>query len=195
MFEKPFSQSCENNKQPILAALTGLLADSHYLFEIGSGTGQHASHFAPKLAHLTWQTSDMPDKHKGINAWIDDSGASNIRPPKHFTVGLDAWPADKVDAVYTANTTHIMPAQEAQLMMELVGEHLPTGGIFCQYGPFNSQGQYSSASNQSFDLHLIEQGCGGIRDIQELQSWTQQLTLTQQLKMPANNMLLVWQKY
>ena len=61
MFDKPFSQACENNKQPILEVLTRVLIDTKRLLEIGSGTGQHAAHFAPRLSHLQWLTSDMPD--------------------------------------------------------------------------------------------------------------------------------------
>jgi tRNA G46 methylase TrmB len=66
MLDKPFSQACENNKQPILEVLNRVLADRISLLEIGSGTGQHAAHFAPRLKYLEWHTSDMPDKHIGI---------------------------------------------------------------------------------------------------------------------------------
>ena len=197
MFDKPFSQACENNKQPILDVLTRVLADKKGLLEIGSGTGQHAAHFAPRLRHLEWHTSDMPDKHLGIAAWIKDAAVSNLHQPMAFTIGAtgcNAWPKANVDAVYTANTAHIMQPSEAQVMMQLVAENLPDGGVFCQYGPYNFQGHYTSESNKNFDQHLSEQGCGGIRDIDELILWARPLVLTETVPMPANNFMLIWQK-
>ncbi|WP_338104537.1 DUF938 domain-containing protein [Psychrobacter celer] len=55
----PFSQACENNKQPILEVLQKELQDSTHVLEVGSGTGQHSVYFAPNLPHLHWQTSDV----------------------------------------------------------------------------------------------------------------------------------------
>lgn len=195
MFDKPFSQACENNKQPILEVLQRVLADKTNLLEIGSGSGQHAAYFAPRLRHLEWHTSDMPDKHLGIAAWLEEVKVNNLHQPLSFTIGAtSAWPLTNTDAVYTANTTHIMQPSESQLMMQLVADNLSIGGIFCQYGPYNFQGQYSSESNQSFDQHLSEQGCGGIRDIDELTLWAKPLVLIETIPMPANNFMLVWQK-
>lgn len=197
MFEKPYSAACENNKQPILHVLKRLLADKKCVLEIGSGTGQHAVYFAPRLSHLQWHTSDMPDNHLGINAWLEESAVSNLHQPMPFTIGAidhGAWPLANVDAVYSANTTHIMQPSEAQLMMQLVGENLSAGGLFCQYGPFNFQGRYTSDSNQAFDQYLTEQGCGGIRDIDELTLWAKPMALIELVPMPANNFMLIWQK-
>jgi hypothetical protein len=195
MFDKPFSQACENNKQPILNVLKRVLADRKNLLEIGSGTGQHAAYFAPRLAHLEWHTSDMPDKHLGIAAWLESADVDNLHQPLSFTIGANStWPLTTVDAVYTANTTHIMQPSEAQFMMQLVADNLPVSGIFCQYGPYNFQGQYTSESNVVFDQHLNEQGCGGIRDIDELTLWAKPLVLVDTVPMPANNFMLIWQK-
>ena len=52
------SEACERNKGPILEILAGAFAHSRRVLEIGSGTGQHATHFAAHLPHLTWQPSD-----------------------------------------------------------------------------------------------------------------------------------------
>lgn len=194
MNNKPFSQACENNKQPILNVLKRVLAERKCLLEIGSGTGQHAAYFGPRLTHLDWHTSDMPNNHSGIKAWIEDPEVSNVHQPRSFTIGINDWPLERFDAVYTANTTHIMQPSEAQLMMGLVADNLPDGGIFCQYGPYTFQGQYTSESNAAFDRHLSEQGYGGIRDIDELTFWAKPLTLMEKIPMPANNFMLIWQK-
>lgn len=195
MFDKPFSQACENNRQPILKVLNKVLVDKKKLLEIGSGTGQHAVYFAPRLSHLQWHTSDMPDKHSGISSWIKQVAVSNLHQPLAFTIGADdtnIWPIANIDAVYTANTTHIMQPSEAQTMMQLVANNLPVGGIFCQYGPYTFQGRHSSESNKSFDQHIIGQGCGGIRDIEELKLWANNMDLLEIVTMPANNFLLIW---
>lgn len=195
MFDKPFSQACENNKQPILEVLSRVLADKKELLEIGSGTGQHAAYFAPRLPYLEWHTSDMPNNHSGIKAWLEDVSVNNLHQPLSFTIGANStWPLTNVDAVFTANTTHIMQPSEARFMMQLVADNLPVSGIFCQYGPYNFQGQYTSDSNAAFDQHLSEQGCGGIRDIDELTLWAKPLILIETVPMPANNFMLIWQK-
>ena len=193
--DKPFSQSCENNKGPILVELKRQFSQRRSILEIGSGTGQHSVFFAPALAHLTWQTSDMPANHQGIHLWHHEEPAANLLPPLQLTIGQDPWPDIDADGVYTANTTHIMQVEEARLMMELVAESLPSGGIFCQYGPFNIDGAFTSDSNQQFNQHLLQQGYGGIRDISELKQWAGPgLTLAEQVSMPANNLLLCWHK-
>jgi len=194
MLDKPFSQACENNKQPILDVLIRVLANRKCLLEIGSGTGQHAAYFAPRLPYLDWHTSDIPNNHIGINAWLEGIQTDNLHCPISFTIGINSWPSKDFDAVYTANTAHIMQPSEAKLMMQLVADNLPVGGLFCQYGPYNFQGQYTSESNAAFDQHLEEQGCGGIRDIDELTLWAKPLTLIEKVPMPANNFMLIWQK-
>ena len=72
---------------------------------------------------------------------------------------------------------------------------LPVGGVFCQYGPFNMNGECTSDSNLAFDQSLRESGYGGLVDIEQLQQWAgPQLKLMERIAMPANNMALVWQK-
>ncbi len=97
-----------------------------------------------------------------------------------------------IDAVFTANTTHIMQPEEAKLMMELVSENLPQGGMFCQYGPMKIGGEFTAESNAEFDRQLKQRGFGGIQDINDLESWANKLTLQETIPMPANNFLLVW---
>ena len=98
------------------------------------------------------------------------------------------------DAVYSANTAHIMQPDITSKMMATIAEHLPENGVFCQYGPFNVDGQYTSESNEAFDLSLKSRGYGGIRDIQELHESVKHTTLAleERVAMPANNFLLVW---
>ncbi|ABG41526.1 protein of unknown function DUF938 [Paraglaciecola sp. T6c] len=194
MTEKRYSPSCENNRLPILAVLKSALKDRRHLLEIGSGTGQHAVYFAPELPHLNWQTSDLAYNHPSIQAWLDDLPAPNLYQPVVFQVGADNWPVSRVDCVYTANTTHIMQPHEAEIMMQTVAKELPSGGVFCQYGPFTINGEFTSQSNHDFNQHLLNEDCGGIRDIAELTQWAGELELVEQQPMPANNFMLIWRK-
>lgn len=191
-----FSQACENNQEPILQVLSEYFASATKVLEIGSGTGQHAVYFAPRLPHLTWQCSDVVENHESILAWQTHSPSVNVVAPLEFCVGQHAWPIAGADAVFTANTTHIMQRDEAKLMMQMVAQHLPKDGVFCQYGPFNVGGQYTSLSNQEFDRNLRAGGYGGICDIEELVAWAvtddAELQLREHIQMPANNMILVW---
>ena len=190
---KSFCQSCENNKDPILAVLRPLLASRGTVLEIGSGTGQHAAHFARALPHLVWQTSDVADNHPSIEAWID--GIANARPPIVLDVDADDWPAGPFDAAFSANTAHIMHWPSVVNMFRGVARVLEPGGIFALYGPFNYDGSYTSAGNERFDgtLRATDPGMG-IRDSEAIVSLAKEtgLTLLDDHAMPANNRILVF---
>lgn len=194
--EKPFSDACENNKGPILEVLREAFSDRSAVLEIGSGTGQHAVHFAADLSHLRWQTSDLPEHHAGIHLWLQEARLPNLQPPLALDVTQPQWPAG-FDAVFTANTTHIMPWEAVVAMFDRIGQLLPPGGRFCQYGPFNYGGQYTSASNARFDLWLKQvDPARGIRDFEAIEALARQagLILEEDHALPANNRLLHWCK-
>jgi len=194
MTDKPFCQASENNKQSILTKLKFLLADLSLVVEVGAGTGQHASYFSSSLPHLIWCPTDLPDKLPGIVQWAEEASSDNLLPPLVFDVVKDEWPL-VADAVFTANTTHIMPVLSAKVMMARIAEFLPIGGVFIQYGPFKIKGEYTTESNAQFDACLVEQGYGGMRDLAELQGWAgERLRLIEVYEMPANNFLLYWKK-
>ncbi|WP_041521708.1 DUF938 domain-containing protein [Gilvimarinus agarilyticus] len=192
----PFSQACENNKQPILTILQSVFSDRTRVLEVGSGTGQHAVHFAPALPHLVWQTSDLEHNHAGINSWIDSQPSDNLRRPVIFDLSAPNWPGE-FDAVYSANTAHIVSWPLVQNLFHEVGRQLPHKGVFALYGPFNYNGQFTSESNAAFDQMLRQRDPGsGIRAIEDLIELAQShdLHLQDDHAMPANNRLLIWSK-
>ena len=197
----PFSQACENNKQPILEVLQKELQDSTHVLEVGSGTGQHSVYFAPRLPHLQWQTSDVIDNHQVIQAWHDAYPASNLYAPLAFNLLTDSIPktntGEPYDAIFTANTLHIIAWSLVERLFELAGEALPFKGKLIVYGPFNENGRYTSASNQSFDLSLRQRDPNSsIRHKEDIIALANahHLTLMTQYQMPANNQILVFQK-
>lgn len=194
---KPFSESCEQNKQPILAVLKRYLLNVKTLLEIGSGTGQHAVFFAEQFPSLTWMTSDQLNYHDGIQQWLKESVLSNIRGPLLLDVNQKNWPLDKMDAIFSANTVHIMSWPSVEKLFSGVGDVLNEGGVFCLYGPFNYKGQFSSESNARFDLWLKQRDpMSGVRDFEALQLLANKagLEFVEDIEMPANNRVLVWKK-
>ncbi len=195
--QKPYSEACERNRAPILEILRDAFADAGSVLEIGSGTGQHAVHFGAALPRLTWQTTDLPGSHDGIRMWLEESGLNNVLPPLALDVSEDRWPVGRIDAVFTANTLHIMSWPEVGHMFAGIGRILNRGGPLCIYGPFNYDGAHTSDSNARFDAMLrTRDPASGIRDFEEVRK----LGLRNGLKfgadhpMPANNRMLVFRK-
>ncbi len=191
------SEACERNKGPILQVLTDALADSHSVLEIGSGTGQHAVHFATHLPHLSWQPSDRDEYLAGLRERIALEGPSNLRPAIELDVRELPWRVDPVDAVFTANTLHIMAWDAVEDLFRGIGTVLSAPGVLCIYGPFRYGGDYTSQSNAEFDRYLkTRDPSSGIRDFEEINilASNQGLLLLEDHAMPANNQLLVWAK-
>jgi len=194
---KPYSESCVQNRDPILSIIELLFRDRKDILEIGSGTGQHAVYFAARMPHLTWHTSDLAENHAGIRAWLDEAALPNTTGPVSLDVRDRPWSAPEADAVFSANTTHIMHWDSVVALFEGVGKHLSHDGLFCLYGPFNYGGEYTSESNAQFDEWLHERDpLSGIRDFDDLDLLARQagLRLDQDYAMPANNRILCWRK-
>ena len=202
MVNLPFSQACENNKEPILNILSTAFKDTNLVLEVGSGTGQHALHFAQNLTHLRWQTSDLVENYHSINHRIDQYHGNNILRPVTLDLNL-AWPEQLslsggvFDGIFTANTLHIVSWFLVQKFFTGVAQHLSDNGTLCIYGPFNYCGEFTSASNAQFDLWLKERDKNsGIRDFEAINALATSagLSLLADHAMPANNRLLVFVK-
>ena len=196
---KPFSPSSESNKAPILAVLEDVLANARRVLEIGSGTGQHAVHFAAAMPEVRWQTSDLADRHPGILAWMSDAKLSNVAPPLTLDVNDLPWRVGPVDAVYSANTAHIMDWTSVCAMFKGAGQVLSASqgqpGQFLLYGPFSYRGEHTSVGNSDFDRQLRAGGQGmGIRDCDDLSALAEVsgLVLKEDYPMPVNNRLLAF---
>lgn len=195
---KPYAESCEQNRAPIQAVLEDLFADRRRVLEIASGTGQHAVYFGEAMPHLTWQTSELPENHAGIQAWLDEAGLPNVLPPLAIDVTSPAWPLSQpFDAVFNANTVHIVSWPAVEAMFAGIGQALAPGGILYLYGPFNYGGRFTSESNARFDVWLKHRDpASGVRDFEAIDrlAAAHGLTLLRDIAMPANNRSLVWQK-
>lgn len=165
------------------------------MLEIGSGTGQHAVHFAAALPQLIWQTSDREENLAGLGQWLDEAALPNTPAPLIFNVNQTDWPCGPFDAVFSANTLHIMGEDEVQTFFRRLPELLAADAKLVLYGPFNYGGRFTSASNAAFDASLrAADPRRGIRDFEMIERLAQAagLELTEDRAMPANNRCAVF---
>ena len=199
-----FSAACERNKEAILAVLQDWLPPAAQVLEVGSGSGQHAVFFAQSMAGLVWQTSELNANLAGLGERIALEGGSGLAPGSQILmpIALDVsapgdWPDQRFDAVFTANTTHIMPGSSVPDLLAGAAGVLVPGGLLLLYGPFCDHGIPSAASNINFDLHLRSlDPAMGVRDAVTISEQAQGLGLSPvaDVGMPANNRTLVFRR-
>ncbi len=195
--DRPYAPACDNNKDPILTILKKVFTIPGLVLEIGSGTGQHAAYFSEQLPHLTWQPTDRAENLPGISAWRSHTGHENLKSPLELDVTQTPWPILRADYIFSANTVHIMSRTMVEAFFSATDKILTINGIFCLYGPFNYDGNYTSASNAQFDLWLKQRDPhSGIRDFDALNQLAANagMRLHKDFSMPANNRTLVWKK-
>lgn len=193
---KPFAPACERNQGPILEVLRQYFHDRRHVLEIGSGTGQHAVFFAPAFPNAIWQTSDVVENLPGIRMWLDEAALPNLPPPLTLDV-TGTWPDARFDAVFSANSLHIMPWSAVEQFFAGVSRVLDPGGVLAVYGPFNYHGTFTTESNREFDAWLKQRSAlSGIRDFEAVDRLANSIgcQLTKDHTMPANNRLLVWRR-
>src|SRR5580698_9150767 len=196
MSDKPYSPASERNREPILAVLRRWFADRQRVLESGSGTGQHAVHFATAMPHLVWQSSDRAENLPGIRSWLDEAALPNTPSPLELDVTGD-WPSDRYDAIFSANTLHIMSWPEVEHLFSKLPAVTTADACLAIYGPFNVGGHFTSDSNASFDRDLkMRSAHMGIRDAAAADALaaTAGFDLVEDVAMPANNRLRYWKR-
>jgi hypothetical protein len=184
---RPYWEACERNREPILTVLRRVLRKSRKVLEIGSGTGQHAAFFSTALPHLAWQASDLAEHLDGIRMWGVEPIELDVDQP---------WPDVDADAVFSANTAHIMSWAQVERMFARAAA-IPSLEVFCLYGPFSYGGEHTAESNARFDAMLrARDPASGIRDFEAIFALAERcgLQFAEDNAMPANNRLLVFRK-
>lgn len=194
--ELPYAPACDRNREPILAVLREAFAGCREVLEVGSGTGQHAVHFAAVLRHLTWQCSDRDENLPGIRAWLAQAALPNTPEPLAFDVN-GPWPTHRYDGIFSANTLHIMAWPEVERLFAGLPGLMAPDAIVAIYGPFNIGGRYTHENNAAFDASLKARAPHqGIRALEAVDALAQHadLVLVENRAMPANNRCLVWKR-
>jgi len=197
MNEKPHAPATERNRDPILQVLQSVFADRKHVLEIGSGTGQHAVHFAAALPWLTWHCSDRAENLDGIRAWLDEAALPNTPAPLRLDVARDPWPARRFDAAFTANTLHIMAWPEVEALFRGLAAALEPDAVLVVYGPFRIGGRHTSDSNQAFDDDLKARAAHmGVRELEAVDALARVIGFgpVEDHTLPANNRCLVWRR-
>ncbi|MEM9976841.1 MAG: DUF938 domain-containing protein [Cyanobacteria bacterium P01_D01_bin.2] len=198
-----YAPATERNREAILAVLERVLPNPGTVLEIASGTGEHASFFAPKLAPRRWWPSDISAPMlKSIAAWAQATKARYLLPPIELDVRTQPWPVEtdnkrSVDAIVNINMIHIAPWQACEALITGAERVLPANGVLYLYGPFKRGGEHTAPSNATFDTWLKEQTADwGVRDLEAVEKLANvhQLVLQEIVEMPANNLSLVFSK-
>ena len=192
------SPAAERNRGPILAELQRLLPSHGTALEIASGSGQHAAHFAARLPGWQWQPSDgdaalLPS----IAAWC--AGLPQVRTPLLLDVLAPHWPGvpERVDAIFCANLLHIAPWATCAALMQGAARHLEPQGLLITYGPYLENEVTTAPGNIAFDADLRTRNpAWGLRRLADVaqQAALAGLHLRERVTLPANNLLLAWQR-
>jgi hypothetical protein len=189
------SEACERNKEPILAVLREEFAATRRVLEVGSGTGQHAVYFTAGLPQLLWQPSELAENLAPLAERVRVEGGANLRAPLALDVRAHPWPVEPVDAIFSANTLHIMGWSSVCEFFRGAAAVLLRPAVLCVYGPFRFGGRHTSDSNAAFDQLLRQRDPeSGVRDFEALDRLAHEhgLQFGANHAMPANNRTLVW---
>jgi SAM-dependent methyltransferase len=194
----PHSPAAERNKTPILAVLRKVLPAHASVLEIAAGTGQHAAHFAAEEPGWQWQPTDADGSGLPFIAERCE-GLPNVLAPLQLDVLASTWPLPPAhfDAIYCANMLHISPWAACVALMQGAARHLADEGLLVVYGPFLVEDLPTAPSNLAFDIDLRARNPEwGLRRLAEVaaQAESAGLALARRFDMPANNLVLVFQR-
>lgn len=201
-----YACATQRNRQPILEILLQVLPPTGSILEIASGTGEHATFFAPHLAPRKWLTSEPnPQLRASINAWYQHDPAENIYPPFNIDAREPVWAVETelspdlqpIVAIVNINMIHISPWSACLGLIAGADRILPIDGILYLYGPFKQGGKHTAPSNEAFDQTLKMQNPEwGVRDLEEVIAVAnaQNFKLQTIYQMPANNISVVFQR-
>ena len=205
-----YAPATDRNREPILEILRQVLPSTGTVLEISSGTGEHCTFFAPKLAPLLWLPSDPdPDARASIAAWqtvgvaslLENRPCNRIHPPIDLDASSSNWSIEPnylpITAIVNINMIHIAPRSAYLGLIAGASRLLPPNGIFYLYGPFKREGVHTAPSNAAFDESLRDRNPEwGIRDLEETidLAASANLSLEKIYQMPANNLSVVFKR-
>lgn len=209
-YTRQYAPATERNREPILKVLLEVLPPDGTILEISSGTGEHASYFAPRLHPRHWIPSDPnPTARESIAGWRQEVSAENLHPPIALDASEAHWSVEMpealeeldlenypIGAIVNINMIHIAPWSACIGLMAGAGRILPAGAILYLYGPFKQNGHHTALSNAAFDESLQARNPEwGVRDLETVVAAAQaeNLSLKKIYSMPANNLSVVFQ--
>jgi SAM-dependent methyltransferase len=193
------SPATARNRQPILEVLRPRLPDRARVLEVASGAGEHALFLAAALPAVHWQPTDRDTEAlTSISAWRDVARLPNLAAPIRLDAAdLATWPTGPVDAVVCINMVHISPWAATEGLMAGAARVLAPGGRLFLYGPYLEAGIETAPSNLAFDDSLkARDPAWALRDLAEVSALAAAsgLAFAERISMPANNLIVVFEK-
>ena len=198
MSQRRSAPAALRNRDPIAPVLRALLPPNGKVFEIASGTGEHAVHFAGRFANLDWLPSDV-DRNAlaSIRAWRAEAGLQNLLDPIVVDAAAPDWPVEGADAVLSINMVHISPWASALGLLDGAQRLLGAGAPLILYGPWLSDRIETAPSNFAFDADLKGRDPRwGLRNVEAFaqEARSRDFELAELRQMPANNLMLLFRK-
>lgn len=185
------------NVEPIGDVLAEWLPPSGLVLEVASGTGEHALAFARRFPELAWQPTDPdPLALSSIAEWAKD-GAPNLRLPLALDAASADWPIARADALLNINMVHISPWPAALGLLDGARRLLGKGARLILYGPWLEEGVSAAPSNLAFDRDLKARDPEwGLRTVEQFaaEAGSRGLVLVERRHMPANNLMLLFER-
>lgn len=203
---RQYAPATERNRQPILEVLQRVLPATGTILEVASGTGQHATYFAPSLAPRHWQPSDPnPQACDSIAAWQSHFPCETLHPPLILDAAATQWPVETsndpifkqhpISAIVNINMIHISPWAACLGLMAGANRILPSNGVLYLYGPYKRDRQHTAPSNAAFDQSLQRSNPQwGVRDLETVVAAAEAegFQLKEVVQMPANNLSVIF---
>ena len=196
---RQFSPSAARNRDPIWQVLGPLLPARGLVLEIASGSGEHVAHFA-RLAgsQIIFQPSDPSAAARAsIDAWVTESGLTNICPSLGLDAAADVWPIAHADVVLCINMIHISPWSATVGLIAGAARVLPPEGLLFLYGPYRRNGRHTAPSNEAFDVDLRRRNREwGVRDLEAVSELAavHGFAAPAVTEMPANNLSVAFRR-
>lgn len=168
--------------------------------ELASGTGEHVVTMAAATPGLMWYPTEVDeDRRRSVDGWVAAAGLQNVAPARHLDACAEGWSNvhDPADLIVLVNLLHLVPARSVAIALREIAAALAPGGAALIYGPFLRDGRATSPGDRAFDASLRAQDPKiGYKDADDIAAQMAGVgaDLAQRLEMPANNLMLVFEK-
>lgn len=195
--------AAERNKDPIADVLKNLNPVPRRIFEVSSGTGEHAETLCNLLKDQleVYQPSEMDvSMFESIIDWTKEHSPHLCKAPIVLDVlngeNVESLERGAYDCLININMIHISPKETTNALFSIANRVLDESGVVLTYGPYRVGGEMVE-SNVAFDASLKSRNIEwGIRDLEWVSEEAERngFKLDKAVSMPANNLSCLWKR-